>query len=130
MRWIHLAWVAIGGAFGAVLRIGIGLWIQRNSKSEFPWGTLLVNLIGCFLIGILFVLLNTKWKEVSLKYLFIGGFCGSFTTFSAFSMELFLLMKGIKWKDAIFYFSYSILLGIIMVWLGIWIGFKIKPYLP
>jgi len=130
MKWISFLWVGIGGAAGACLRVSLALLVQRSMKSFFPWGTLSVNWIGCLLVGILFVLVNTKWKQGSLNYLLIGGFCGGFTTFSAFALELFLLIRNQGIKVASFYLLLSFVGGVLLLWLGLWLGLALKSRLP
>lgn len=85
--------VAGGAAAGALLRWGAGLWLSSPTQA-FPLGTLAVNCVGGFLIGIAMVGF-TQWPDELLKLLLVTGFLGGFTTFSAFSAEsLALLQRG------------------------------------
>ena len=108
--------VALGGGIGSVLRYGASLVI--NTK-YFPWSTLVVNIIGSFLIGLILAL---SIKEESFLYhwkLFLAtGVCGGFTTFSAFSLENMELLQSGKYLLAITYIIVSVVLGIASAFLG------------
>ena len=85
-------WVACGGALGAVARFGISGWLK--SPTGFPWATLSVNLLGSFFMGVLIGWLSKQSGAQEGLRLFVGvGVLGGFTTFSAFSMELFQLLE-------------------------------------
>lgn len=108
--------VAFGGAVGALLRYYIGLGL--NQKGVLPWGTLTVNLLGSFLIGLL-VLLSVKQKWADPWYLFaVTGVLGGFTTFSAFSFENLQLLQDGKPALAMAYGLGSPALGLLLAWLG------------
>ena len=102
--------VAVGGAFGAMARFALNVFLQRDV--EFPWGTLGANLIGCFVMGILAQLIaNTAWFNDAgfipdqYRLLFAVGFCGSFTTLSTLVLELNTMIQ----KNELFYsFSYLV----------------------
>lgn len=86
--------IALGGAAGSVLRYLMGGFVQRMSGAGFPIGTLVVNITGCFLIGVLSQhFMNSQTHGVARAAL-ITGFCGGFTTFSAFSLETAGLLEG------------------------------------
>ena len=112
--------IAAGGALGAVMRFwvsgGIYAWLGR----DFPYGTLSVNLIGSFIIGIAFVLLTERLTlGAEVRSFVLIGFLGAFTTFSTFSLEtLILLQEGLLFKAAA-NFLLSVLLCIIATWGGI-----------
>jgi CrcB protein len=82
-----LLYVALGGALGSVLRYVLGGAVQRAMHAGFPYGTLAVNIIGCFLIGVLIKLFMNVEPPPSLRALLVIGFCGGFTTFSTFTSE-------------------------------------------
>lgn len=86
--------VAIGGALGSVARYGAASAVNRFAQAPFPWGTLAVNIIGSFLIGLLMVLLMKagEWRESS-RLLLVTGVMGGFTTFSSFSWETWKLVE-------------------------------------
>lgn len=80
--------VMLGGGLGAASRYGVGLLTVRLWGTGFPWGTLAVNLIGCFLIGLLFALADrSRLLTPDIRLLLITGYLGALTTFSAFSIE-------------------------------------------
>lgn len=100
--------IALGGAGGSVLRYLLGSAIQRGSGSGFPIGTLVVNVSGCFLIGILVRQFLNMQLSHDLRALLIVGFCGGFTTFSTFSAETLALIEGGEYARAIAYVLLSV----------------------
>ncbi|MCJ9693824.1 fluoride efflux transporter CrcB [Rhizobium sp. PRIMUS64] len=86
--------VAFGGAIGSVLRYYVGQWTLRLMGPTFPWGTLAVNVVGCFVIGVFAELIARKFNaSTELRLLLITGFLGGFTTFSAFSLDAISLFE-------------------------------------
>ncbi|RUM25503.1 fluoride efflux transporter CrcB [Rhizobium vallis] len=86
--------VAVGGAIGSVLRYYVGQWGLRLMGPAFPWGTLAVNVVGCFGIGVITELIARKFNaSVELRLLLVTGFLGGFTTFSAFSLDAISLFE-------------------------------------
>ena len=115
--------VFIGGGLGSVLRYLIGRQFVNVSSSLFPLGTLTVNVLGSFLIGIILgELLKTHSSNASLYLLFATGFCGGFTTFSAFAFENFELLKSGNTSGFLLYSFGSLLLGTLAVFGGIWLS--------
>jgi CrcB protein len=102
--------IALGGAAGSVLRYLIGGRVQHFAPHGFPLGTLFVNVVGCFLIGILIRQFMNIQTRNYLRALLVVGFCGGFTTFSAFSMETVGLIEGGEYSRAIAYITLSIAL--------------------
>ncbi|MEO0632111.1 MAG: fluoride efflux transporter CrcB [Planctomycetota bacterium] len=91
--------IALGGAAGAVCRYAVagpivGKLITNSEHPRVPWGVLAVNLLGCLLIGILAALVITRPADERLRFLLVTGFLGSFTTFSAFGLDTFELLKA------------------------------------
>ncbi len=109
--------VALGGALGSVLRFSVSL-LMIKWQEFFPVGTLFVNLLGSFLIGVFFVLV----PKGSWQLFLLTGFCGGFTTFSTFSLETFVFVEKHKWLLASSYVLLSVLLGILFVFLGLKAG--------
>jgi fluoride exporter len=110
----NLLIVGIGGAAGSMLRF----LAQRFLNFNFPFGTILVNLTGCFLIGIFWALLTRNNLSESMRLLWVTGFCGGFTTFSAFTAEGNQMMMEGKWIPLLMYLSFSIVGGFIVTFFG------------
>lgn len=127
MIWVY---VAVGGAAGAVARYGLGGWIQDRAGFGFPWGTLVVNVLGCLLIGFAIRYLEATRLPAELRALVGVGFLGAFTTFSTFSYETVGLLEEGAWGRAAAYSLGSLLLGIVAVYLGVSISrFLLHPRL-
>lgn len=109
----------IGGGIGSSFRYLTSVLTQKYIQSLFPWATFLVNVIGCLLIGVLIGFFTKQQVEnTELKLLFITGFCGGFTTFSAFALENIKLFQGGNSLLALLCITLSVLLGILAVWGG------------
>lgn len=111
--------VFIGGGIGSALRYLAGLWVLRLFPDSWPLNTWLVNILGSLLIGILFGLISgdARWGEFAKMFLIIG-FCGGFTTFSSFSYENLILLQEGELLRFLFYALSSVMVGILMVYLG------------
>jgi fluoride exporter len=112
--------IAIGtGSFiGGVLRYLLSQFIDAKFPSAFPFGTLCVNVAGCFAIGMVFALADTSYINDDWRLFLATGICGGFTTFSAFSNETFgLLREGEIWKAAGYVLA-SIVLGLLATFMG------------
>lgn len=106
-------WVFIGGGLGACSRYGLGTLIARWSGTTFPLGTLLINMTGSFLIGLLATLLLDRGvTNPALRWSLITGFLGGYTTFSAYSYETVQLFENGQGGRALLYIVGSNLLGI------------------
>ena len=116
----NLFLVGIGGAVGSISRYLLGTWIQSVSRSvDFPFGTLAVNLIGCFVIGFLSQLAEARgaFTSESRTLVFIGVL-GGFTTFSSFGNDTINLMKDGETFNALMNVGANVILGLALVWLG------------
>lgn len=118
-------WIAIaaGGALGALMRYGLGRWVQTATGMAFPAGTLAVNLIGSLLMGLLYAWLleRAAWGP-EIRMFLLTGLLGGFTTFSAFSVEtLMLLEEGMAGRAAVNVVA-SVFLCLSAAWIGIQIG--------
>jgi len=112
--------VALGGALGSVLRYLLGTWTQALTRSiDFPYGTLIVNLLGCFAIGFLAQLAESRGAFTSDTRMFVFiGILGGFTTFSSFGNETInLLREGETW-NALANVGANVIFGLLLVWLG------------
>ena len=110
---MNIAAVAIGGAAGSVARYGLQQWWNIS----FPFGTLAVNIIGCFAVGCLWAM-SIKGFGENARLLLMVGFCGGFTTFSAFSLEGVQLLMSDRWAAFSFYIVASITVGLLATFLG------------
>ena len=112
--------VGLGGAAGSMLRFLCQKWAASISHLSFPLGTFLVNIVGCFLIGIFF---SYATRHVNFNYniqlLLMTGLCGGFTTFSAFTLESMGLISQDKTGLFLLYVGASVLLGLLATWIGI-----------
>jgi len=110
--------VGIGGCLGALLRYGIGAVMNQLFKTEFPWHTFLINIAGCFLIGILFQSAEANPSNEWLKPLLMIGFLGGFTTFSSFALEGIQLIDKNNVRLAFTYVIGSNVFGFTATYLG------------
>lgn len=106
--------VALGSALGGLARYGVSTWMTRSYGSLFPWGTLAVNVAGCFVIGVIAVLIRNPVARLFL----MTGFCGGFTTMSSFGFETLRLAQSGSSGRAAAYTVASLALCLGAVWLG------------
>lgn len=112
--------VGLGGAIGSMARYGVSLIINRLYVLSFPLATFLINILGCFLIGLLFGIAQKQDDIQSGIWLILAtGFCGGFTTFSAFALENSNLLKANLNITALLYTALSVVLGILLCRLAI-----------
>ncbi|GBE29278.1 putative fluoride ion transporter CrcB [bacterium BMS3Bbin04] len=115
--------VALAGAFGTLLRFGIGSWVQRLSSPGFPWGTLTVNVAGCFLAGLIVTWIGTRSNiDPTLRIAVLIGFLGAFTTFSTFIMEASELVRTTSLIYAGVYVILQNGVGLLALGGGVWIA--------
>lgn len=111
--------VALGSALGGVARVALSGAIFRRWGTSFPWGTLAVNLTGCFLIGVFLSWAEVRYRLSPEARLFLlAGFCGGFTTFSTFALETTQLLKSGVPSGALVYAIGSTVLGVGLFWVG------------
>ena len=115
----NILFVAFGGAVGSVFRY---LTSAILITKKFPAATFTVNIIGSFLIGILMGYIVKQASNQTWQLLLVTGFCGGFTTFSAFSWDVVLLLQQAKYATAFFYIFTTICLGIAATFLGFWLS--------
>lgn len=119
----HVFLVAAGGAIGAVLRHLTNLAAMRAFGSAFPWGTLGVNVVGCFTMGLFIELLARRFGDSNEIRLFVAtGLLGGFTTFSAFSLDFVALYQRAELLNAFIYVTASVLISILALFLGLWVA--------
>lgn len=111
--------IAVGGAIGAVLRFLISGWAYGYLGSGFPWGTLAVNLIGCFVIGFLSKLFESMTVSPNVRMMILVGGLGAFTTFSTYALENVNLLRDGQMDIALINVLVSTAVGILCVFLGI-----------
>lgn len=109
--------VALGGASGSVLRYMAGKLLGSYAPGSFPWATLSVNLLGCLFIGVAYAWMNRQGQNTWAPLL-ITGFLGGFTTFSAFGWECMQMIRDHDYLFAACYSGSSMILGILLVFLG------------
>ncbi|AEF54030.1 CrcB-like protein [Marinomonas posidonica IVIA-Po-181] len=117
--------IAFGGALGALSRYGMTKWINTYWHHHFPFATMMVNLLGCVLMGVAFVVISEKMPSLEpYRPLVIVGFLGAFTTFSTFSLEIVSLIHMQAWLTALSYLLLSCILGV----LGLAIGMALTRF--
>lgn len=116
---VELILVAAGGALGALARYGLAAWVAGRTGSGFPWGTLVVNVLGCLAIGFAYALVarHADWAPV-LRAGVIVGLIGGFTTFSTFNYEALNLL-GSRPTWGLLYLAASLGAGLAATWVGL-----------
>jgi CrcB protein len=116
--------IGLGGALGSMLRFGLGSLIDSNVQKTgqiFPWGTVIVNITGCFVIGFIFTISSSEGRIIlgSLTRNFILiGILGGYTTFSSFSLQtLTLALSGQRWEALA-----NVLVSVVLCLVGVWLG--------
>jgi fluoride exporter len=120
MKTMPYLWVALGSALGGMLRYAISSMLSRSTAAVFPWATLGINTAGCFLIGYL----SSVGLPPHLRLWLIPGFCGGFTTFSAFSLEFLALQRAERHLEAWGYVAASVFFCLVAVAAGAMLGRK------
>jgi fluoride exporter len=111
--------IGIGSFIGGIFRYLLSLFIQNKFLSAFPFGTLTVNIIGCFLIGIIFGLSERGNITIEWRLFLVTGFLGGFTTFSSFSNETVALFRDGQLWHAFTYIITSVAIGLLATFTGI-----------
>jgi fluoride exporter len=115
--------VGLGGAIGSVLRYLSAMLVNKYWNQAFPLATFIINMVGCLLIGVLIAFIE-KQPGISdnFRLLMVTGFCGGYTTYSAFAYENTSLMSSGQTLIAFAYIAASVLVGMLFVWVGMYIG--------
>jgi CrcB protein len=112
--------VGIGGAIGSIGRFLSQRWAARLVESTFPLGTFLVNILGCFIIGVVYALSERgNYLSPEARIFLAVGICGGFTTFSTFAYDNFNMLSEKLWQYLLFNVGGSIFLGILAVYIGV-----------
>lgn len=120
--------IALGGAVGSVTRYLLGGVVQRAAGAAFPLGTLMVNVTGSFLAGFLLRYFMNVQTHPYLRAALVVGFCGGFTTFSAFSSETLGLFEGGEYARAASYVAATVALSLMAVFAGFAAGIIAIPH--
>jgi CrcB protein len=116
-------WVGLGGALGSIARYVVGLVVYERMGTRFPYGTFVINISGCFVIGLVLTVLDDRlglspaWREALAI-----GFVGAFTTFSTFEYETLRAVQHGNAATALTYVASSVVLGFVAVWAGATVG--------
>jgi len=116
-------WVGIGGFAGSILRYALGVWIYDRMGTRFPYGTFVINVTGCFLIGVILTVLDSRVGVPPAWRLAIPiGFIGAYTTFSTFEYETFRSVHSGQASIGLLNIALSVVVGYFAVWLGVMAG--------
>lgn len=119
----QLLLVAVGGALGSCLRHLVNIWSARLFGVGFPWGTLGVNVLGSFMMGVFIELLLRRFEgSAELRLLVATGFLGGFTTFSAFALDTADLFGRDLLAQAFSYVAASVVLSLAALFFGMWLA--------
>jgi len=112
--------IALGGALGSMARYATGVYVGRWLGMTFPWGTLLINIFGSFLIGVFAESFALRWDTSQTTRAFlIVGICGGYTTFSTFSLDIVTLINRGEILAACAYIVASVALGVLALYAGL-----------
>jgi len=124
---LEYLWVGIGGAVGSMLRYWLGGLVGHTRLGEiFPLGTMVINVTGSFVIGILGAItqpearFNPHWRALATQLLIVG-LCGGYTTFSSFSLQTLNLVRDGEWL----YAGLNVILSVVLCLVAVWIGFAL-----
>jgi CrcB protein len=117
--WQKLAWLALAGAIGTLVRYGVGGLAQKYFGEKFPWGTLVVNASGCLLFGFVWALAEERLAiRGETRFILLTGFMGAYTTFFTFAFETGALLRDSEWMLAAGNCLGQNLLGVACIFLG------------
>lgn len=122
MLW-KLGLIALCGALGTLARFGLQGLVQRLCGEAFPWGTFVVNIVGCFLFGIVWMLAEERLLiSGQTRLIILTGFMGAFTTFSTFAFETGQQLRESQWLYAAGNTAGQVIVGILCLFLGMALG--------
>jgi fluoride exporter len=114
-------WIAFGSALGGVARYACQAWATRHISETFPWGTMIVNIVGCSFIGFFFTFTGPDGRVIvgpTMRQFVMVGICGGYTTFSSFSLDALNRVRDGQWAQAAGYVLGSLVFCLLGVWLG------------
>jgi CrcB protein len=115
--------IAAGGALGSIARYWVGTTVASRTTPRFYFGTFVVNMTACLIIGFSLTWLGERTGiNPAWRFLIPIGFVGAYSTFSTFEYEMFTALQGGAFVMAALYVSLSVLLGLLAVWLGVWLA--------
>jgi fluoride exporter len=115
----QVIYVAFGSMIGGVCRFLLQQFVQRRFLSSFPYGTLCVNLLGCFVIGIVYALANRGGMADNTRIFLAAGICGGFTTYSSFMYENYAMLHHGQAANGFLYIGISLFAGYFATFLGV-----------
>jgi fluoride exporter len=125
---LNALWIFFGGGLGTLARWGLSGFVARHWGETFPWGTLVINITGSFIIGLFAGLTGPdgRWlAPASVRQFFIVGICGGYTTFSSFSLETLALAEKQQWFKA----GANVFLSMVLCLGGVWLGHALALHL-
>lgn len=118
-----LVLIGVAGAFGALARYLLGGLVQRYAGASFPWGTFVVNVLGAFLFGLIWSMVEQRFViSPEARVIALSGFLGAFTTFSSLMFETTMLIGEAQWSLALLNIGGQIVLGLTAMFLGLATG--------
>lgn len=119
----EIAIIMVSGAMGTLCRFGVGRFATHVIAKPFPFGTLIVNVLGCFVFGLVMQLgANSPLLSRTVRLAVTVGFLGAFTTFSTFGFETFQFLKEGQWVPALANGMANMALGLLAVWCGVFVA--------
>jgi fluoride exporter len=120
---VRAVWIGVAGFAGAVSRYAVEGWVSERARGAFPWGTFVVNVTGCFVLGLIFTVLTERFlPHPAVRSALTIGFLGAYTTFSTFAFETMRLAEDGAKLLAVTNVASSVVAGVAAVYAGVWLG--------
>lgn len=119
--WASSIWIAVGGAIGSVFRFWLSEGAAMAFGEDFPWGTVIANVTGCFVIGFVATLTGPEGRVfagTAARQFIMIGICGGYTTFSSFSLQTLTMLQSGDGTKAMLNVAASVVLCLLAVWVG------------